>query len=123
MKDLFKKLKYGFMIWIIPFVVSFFIWDVEANAPSVSGEIFSAIMFLALSIGFAIAAYKTFGKQKKVGPKEGLRVGLIWFIELLILDLIVLVGVFGMAMADYYIMFLSYLSIAVLATAVGYIKK
>lgn len=117
-----KALLLGLVIWAIPFFTSFFFWDVENGIPSVSLKWFSAIMAFTWSIGFAIALYYYFVKYK---PKtcEGIKVGLLWYVELLLLEYIFLVLVFGMTMSEYNPMFLSYLTVVPISIAVAYLKK
>ena len=119
-----KRILLGLVIWAIPFITSFFIWDVEANGPSVSWAWFSAIMAFTWSIGFGIAAYNYFRKvSKKEAVKEGWTTGITWFLELVILDFLVLVGLLGMAMADLYPIAVTYLGTMVTSIVIGNIKK
>lgn len=120
-----KKLLLGLIIWTIPFLSSFFVWDVQAGGPSVPMAWFNAIMAFTWSIGFAIAAYIFFKDVDKAdAKKEGVVAGIVWYLELILLDLAVLVGAFGMAIGDYYPMLLTYLNALVISVAIGYaIKK
>ncbi len=118
-----KRILFGLIIWLIPFVVSIFFWDVEANAPIISMAWFSALMAFCFAIGFSIAAILWFKDVKKDSVRQGWLTGVIWYVELLILDLIVLVGLFGMSWPDYYVMLLTYLNVIVLGGAIGYIIK
>jgi hypothetical protein len=118
-----KKILLGLIVWAVPFFASFFVWDVKANAPKISMAWFSALMALTWAIGFAIAAYLYFKNVKKNNIVEGWTTGLIWYAELLILDLIILVGSFGMNIGDFYPMLLTYANSIVICAAIGYIKK
>ena len=53
MNKFLKTLLLGLVVWVIPFLASFFVWDVKANAPSVSAAWFYAIMGVTGAIGFA----------------------------------------------------------------------
>jgi len=105
------------------FLLSFFIWDVKANAPSVSAAWFYALMSLAGAIGFLIAAYYQFKDVRKDAVKEGWTTGIIWYVELVLLDLIFLVGLFGMALPDYYHLLISYLTPLILCVTIGYVRN
>jgi hypothetical protein len=118
-----KTLLLGLVVWVIPFLASFFVWDVKTNAPSVSAAWFYALMGVTGAIGFAIAAYYQFKDVRKDTVKEGWMTGIIWYVELILLDLIFLVGLFGMALPDYFHLLLTYLTPLILCVAVGYIKK
>ncbi|MBT3297415.1 hypothetical protein HN385_00665 [archaeon] len=123
MNKYLKKILLGFIIWVIPFVTSFFVWDVAANEPTISIAWFNSLMVFTWSIGFAIAAFLYFKDIKVNKFSEGWKTGLIWYIELLLLDLLFLVGLFGMSLGDYYPMLLTYLNVIVISSAIGYIKK
>jgi hypothetical protein len=114
-----KKLLLGLLIWAVPFISSFFIWDVENNMPSVSMPWFNSIMAFTWAVGFAIALYLYF-KDKE---SDGWEAGIIWYIELIVLDLLILVWAFGMSAADYYPMLIMYLNTLVIAGVVGMVKN
>ncbi len=124
MNKIIKRILLGLIIWAVPFITSFFVWDIEANAPAVSWGWFSAIMAFTWSIGFGIAAYFYFRKvKKKEAVKEGWTTGITWFLELVILDFLVLVGIFATAMADFYPLIVTYLGTMVTSIVIGNIKK
>jgi len=119
-----KRILLGLIIWAVPFVTSLFIWDVEAGAPIFSMAWFYAFMAFTGALGFAIAAYLYFkGVKNKDAVTEGWTAGITWYVELILLDLAVLVGIFGMTMGDYYHLLLTYLNPLVLAVILGYILK
>ncbi|MBW2965739.1 hypothetical protein KY342_01395 [Candidatus Woesearchaeota archaeon] len=123
MNKLLKKLLLGLIVWAVPFAASIFVWDMEANTAWIGMDWFSALMAFTGAVGFAIAAFLWFRDVKENSVKEGWMTGITWYVEMLVLDLIVLVGLFKMAMADYYSMILTYLNVIVLSAAIGYIKK
>lgn len=123
MNKFLKTVLLGVIAWAVPFVASFFVWDVNANAPSVSAVWFYALMSITGAIGFAVAAYLQFKNIRKDTVRQGFLTGITWYIELSALDLIVLVGLFGMTMTDYYHLLITYLTPMILCIAVGYIKK
>jgi len=123
MNKYFKIILLGLIIWAIPFVTSFFVWDVEAGIPTVGVPWFNALMAFTWAVGFAIAACVYFRKVKKDTVREGWTTGIIWYIELLVLDLIVLVGFFHMAIIGYYPLLLTYLNAVAISSAIGYIKR
>jgi len=111
---------YGLIIWAIPFLTSFFVWDFEANAPSIPMAWFNAIMALTFAIGLVIALKLTFWKTvKKDYFKWSLNAGISWYIELLLLDLIFLVWIFKMSWADYFPMIVTYLNAPIITISVG----
>ena len=118
-----KKLLLGLLIWAVPFVVSLFVWNPETNAPTIGMEWFSALMGFCWTMGFAAALYIYFRKMKKNTVKEGWVTGIVWYVELIALDLIVLAGLFGMALSEIYPMLLTYLNAVLITASVGYILK
>lgn len=120
MNKYLKKILLGLIIWAVPFVVSFFVWDVQTNAPRIGMYWFNALMALCWAVGFVIALKLYFKNLKRRGArKDGLVTGVIWYVELILLDLIVLVGLFGMALTDFYPMLLTYLNTFLITAAVG----
>ena len=123
MNKFLKRILLGLIAWVIPFFASFFIWDVKANASTVSAAWFYTIMGVTGALGFAIAAYYQFKDVKKNTVKEGWTTGITWYVELALLDLIFLVGLFGMAMTAYYHLLLSYTVPLIMSVTIGYIKR
>jgi hypothetical protein len=121
MNKIIRTILFGLLIWAIPFTVSFFMWDVKANAPIVSASWFSATMAFTFAIGIAIAICFYFRPiKKKDAIKGGWTAGLIWYLVLIIMDYIVLVNMFKMAITDYYPMLLTYLNALAISAGVGY---
>jgi len=75
------------------------------------------------AVGFAIAARAYFKGVKKDSVAMGWIAGITWYIELIVLDLIVLVGAFGMVLTDFYPILLTYLNVVVISVAIGCILK
>jgi hypothetical protein len=118
-----KRVLLGLLVWAVPFLASFFVWDIKTNAPSVSAAWFYALMAVTGAIGFAVAAYYQFKNVHKDTVKEGWITGLTWYIECSLLDLLVLVCLFGMTFSSYSHLLLSYATPLILAVMIGYVKK
>jgi hypothetical protein len=123
MNKTLKRLLLGLIVCVIPFLASFFVWDMKTGGPSINVAWFYALMGVTGAIGFAIAAYYQFKNVKKDVVKEGWITGITWYIELILLDFIFLVVLFGMTMTDYYPLLFTYLNPLILAVTIGYIKK
>ena len=118
-----KRLVLGLLIWFIPLFVSFFMWDTQTNSPSIQIDLFKGVMVLCLGIGFSIAIYYWLKDKKNRNIQETIKTGIIWFIELCILDLIVLVGLFSTSFISYISIVLMYLIIPIIMFSIGLIFK
>jgi len=122
MNKFLKRILLGLIIWAVPFIVSFFVWDVENNMPIFGMAWFNAIMAAFFAIGFVIAAFLYFRDVKEGIVKDGWITGITWFIELLILDFLVLVLLFGMTIPEYLPMIITYLNALILSVGIGYLR-
>ena len=121
MNKQFKRLLLGFLVWLIPFFASFFVWDIESNSPSVSMELFGSLMAFFWALGFSIAIYYWFKDKSNHSIRSGIETGLIWYVEMLFLDLIFLVLLFGMDFSNYLMMFITYSNTLLITSSIGFI--
>ena len=122
MKKLNKYLKnilYGFLAWLIPFVASFFFYTREGKL-TIDIFLFKSIMIVVGSISAAILLVLYFRKINGDYLKEGIIVGLTWLGINVLLDLLVLIPMSGMSIADYFAQIgIRYLVIPVMSITVG----
>jgi hypothetical protein len=123
MDKITKSLLLGLVIWIIPFITSFFVWDTKANGPSIDVAWFYALMSLTGAIALAIAVYGRFMGVKKDAIKDGWITGIIWYVECILLDFVFLVVLLGMSMNSFAHLLLTYLTPFIVSVTVGYLKK
>ena len=123
MNKFLKRILFGLIIYAIPFLTSFFVWDIETNAPTISMAWFNALMAFTFAVGISIAACIYFRKVRKDTVCDGWKTGITWYVELLVLDYIFLVTLFGMSIGEYYPMFLTYINVIAISAAIGYILK
>ncbi|MBW2999022.1 hypothetical protein KY321_05780 [Candidatus Woesearchaeota archaeon] len=123
MNKILKRFLLGLLIWAVPFFGSFFVWDFENNIPLISMNWLNALTAFFWAIAFGIAACIYFRKIKKNAEKEGWKTGFFWYIELVALDFLVLVGAFKMPIGDFYPVFLTYMNVLIITIAIGHIKK
>lgn len=84
MKSIKKAILYGFLIWLIPFVVAFIIFPLhDSNRP-----LFESIMPVAIALCVVIFGKMYFKNVEANYKKEGIWLGLIWIIISLVIDLI-----------------------------------
>lgn len=100
MKSIKKAILYGFLIWLIPFIVAFIIYPIhESNRP-----LFESIMPIAIALSVVIFGKMYFNKVEENYKKEGIWLGLIWIIISLVIDLILF-----MPQSPMHLSFLEYL--------------
>ena len=113
---------YGFLIWLIPFVVSFIIDPLKDEYPL----LFDSIMPVVISIIAVIFSIIYFKKIDINFVKEGALIGLIWFAISIIIDLIMFLPESSMQMTfENYMMDIgvTYLIIPVITIGLGYSYK
>lgn len=121
MKNLKALFLYGFLIWLIPFVISFFIFQVRETDRIFFETLMSLI--LATTAGFILTRYN------KTNPidshQEGFMVGLIWFGISIFLDFFVfIIGPLKMPPFTYLKEIgLDYLIIPIITTTIGILRR
>ena len=79
-----KIVLFGFLVWLIPFMVSFFIYPLKTPMYS----LFESIMSLLIAVAAVIFSYFYF---KDIGAnfvREGVVTGIVWFIIAIVIDLV-----------------------------------
>ncbi|NHZ87109.1 MAG: hypothetical protein GWP19_14755 [Planctomycetia bacterium] len=100
MESIKKVILYGFLIWLIPFVVAFIIFPIhESNRP-----LFESIMPVTVALCVVIFGNMYFKQVEANYKKEGIRLGIIWLIISLVIDLILF-----MPQSPMHLSFLEYL--------------
>ena len=114
-----RNILYGFLAWLIPFVTSIFFYTRE-GVLTIDVFLFKTIMII---VGSTSAAFLLISYFKKIDTrylKEGIIVGLTWFGINILLDLLVLIPMSGMSVADYFTQIgLRYLVMPVMSIMVG----
>ena len=114
-----RNILYGFLAWLIPFVASFFFYSKEGGL-TIDIFLFKSIMIVVGSISAAILLVSYFKKINTSYLKEGIIVGLTWFGINILLDLLVLIPISGMSVADYFTQIgLRYIVMPVMSIMVG----
>jgi len=115
----FRNILYGFLAWLIPFVASIFFYTKEGGL-IIDIFFFKTIMIIVGSISGAFLLISYF-KRINIGYlKEGIYVGITWFVINILLDLLVLIPMSGMAISDYFLQIgLRYLVMPVMSIMVG----
>jgi len=78
---------FGFLIWILPFMVSFLIFGFHEDYR----PLFESIMAVTVTLVIVIFSILYFTKPDKGYLKEGIIIGIIWMMICLFIDLIIMV--------------------------------
>lgn len=114
-----RLILYGFLIWLIPFISSFAFFTQEGGL-SIDIFFFKSIMILVGSISAAILLVSYFKRIDASFLREGVLVGIIWFVISIVLDLLILIPMSGQPYEEYFLQTgLRYLIIPVMSILVG----
>ena len=118
MKSFKHALLYGFLLWLIPFIVSVLIFPVKTFSPA----LFESIMPVVLTVCVVLFLNLYFRKLDADFLKEGVVLGVIWFLMSLVLDLLMFMwGPMKMTFANYMMdVGLTYLILPAITIGFGY---
>ena len=118
-----KNLKiviFGFMVWIIPFAVSFLFFPLKASMR----PLFESIMPLVLTIAVVTLTYYYMKNIDSDFVREGILIGIVWYIINIAIDLVMFLPASPMHMsfADYMMdIGLTYVMIPVITIGMGFL--
>jgi len=119
MKKYIKIGLFGFLIWLIPFVISFIIFPLrETNRP-----LFESIMPVVLTAVVIVFSLLLITKKENKPIKEGILVGVSWFVLSLFIDLLLFLpeSPMQMTLGDYMMdIGLTYVLIIIIPIGIGY---
>jgi len=122
MNKYLKICLFGFLIWLIPFLVSILIFPLRESGSY--RPLFESIMPVVLTISVVSLSIIYFKKLKKNYLNEGILGGVVWFAISLIIDLVMFLPESPMQMtfADYMMdIGLTYLIIPTIVIGIGYL--
>jgi hypothetical protein len=98
MKSMKRALLYGFLLWLIPFIVGFLVFPLrESERP-----LFETIMAVTVAVAVVVLSILYFGKMDGGYFKEGVRIGILWFLISIAIDLLMFMwGPMKMTFRDY----------------------
>lgn len=119
MESLKIALLYGFLVWLIPFIVSFIIFPTKTSLSA----LFESIMPVVITICVVVFSILYFGKVEADFLKEGILLGIIWLVISLVVDLLLFMeGPMKMTFVDYMMdVGLTYLMIPTITIGFGYL--
>ena len=113
---------FGFLIWLIPFFVSFVVFPLrETNRP-----LFESIMPVILTIVVLIFSILYFIRLDKDFISEGVLLGIVWLVINIIIDLVMFLSEsdWHMSFSDYMMdIGLTYLIILLIPIGFGYLLE
>jgi hypothetical protein len=119
MNKYLKISSYGFASWLIPFIASFLFYSSDGTL-TVDVRFFKSVMVVVGTVTGAVLLVSYFKKIEADYVKEGIIVGFAWFLVNILLDVIVLVQMFGMPLIEYFMnVGLGYLAIPIMCIMVG----
>ena len=121
MKSIKQTLLFGFLIWLIPFLVAFAMYSIhETNRP-----LFESIMPNIIVLSTVVFSVLYFKKLNENYIKEGLLLGIIWLAISILIDLVMFMqGPMKIGFADYIMdIGLTYFIIPTITVGFGYIKS
>lgn len=122
MKKYLKIGLLGFLVWLIPFIVAFLIYPIRTS----NRALFESIMPVVLTICVVLFTIFYFKKVKTKFFKEGVLLGVIWFVISLVIDLMMLMPESPMKMSftDYMMdIGLTYIIILTICIGFGYLLE
>jgi len=94
-----RRLTGAFLTWLVPFVCALPFYGPDGLM--IDQQLFKSIMIVVGSITAAILIIWCFRPVENNFKREAIVTGIVWLLANWILDLIVLVGLLGMALPDY----------------------
>lgn len=122
MKSYKLALLYGFLVWLIPFVVAFLIFPIRTS----NRALFESIMPVVVTMCVVFLLVFYFRKVKADFFKEGIILGVIWFAISLVIDLVMFMpeSPMKMSLVDYVMdIGLTYLIIPTICIGLGYLLE
>lgn len=114
-----KNILFGFISWLIPFAASIFFYTREGKL-TIDIFLFKSIMIVVGSITASFLLIFYFKKINEDYFKEGIIIGLTWFVINILLDLLILIPMSKMTVSDYFTQIgLRYLVIPAMCITVG----
>lgn len=120
-KLVFKNIKLGFISWLLPFALSFVFYKPSGEL-TVSYDLFKSLMIVLGSITGCFLLFRYFKFVGKDFIKQGVLVGISWFLINIVLDTLILLPMMGESFSNYFISIgLRYTVIPAISITMGYL--
>lgn len=120
-KLVFKNIKLGFLSWLLPFALSFVFYKPSGEL-TISYDLFKSLMIVLGSITGCFLLFRYFKFVGKDFIKQGVLVGISWFLINIVLDTLILLPMMGESFSNYFISIgLRYTVIPAISITMGYL--
>ena len=119
-----KIILLGLMIWLITFIAGFIIFGIfgaEIDGPPVEALWINGISAFFLGIGLALALFLVYRDKGQDYKRTAWEAGILWYVIILLMNLIVVVGLFGVKLEFWFPLILSDSTILIIPIVVGYL--
>lgn len=120
MNKYLKMIFFGLLVWLVPFVVSFFIYPLK----TAGNPLFESIMPVTLTVIVVALAYLYLKNLETGYTKEGVMIGVIWFVISIAIDLVMFLppNPMQMTLKNYMMdVGITYLMIPIITFGMGYL--
>lgn len=119
MKSIKLVFLYGFLIWLIPFIIAFIIFPLREN----DRPLFESIMPVVVTLSVVVFTNIYFNKVGASFLKESVLLGVIWFLISVAIDILMFSsGPMKLTMVDYFKdIGLTYLIIPIVTIGAGFL--
>ncbi len=118
-----KLIGYGVVLWLVPFLVSFFLYTPQGT-PILSVALFGKIMMVTITALTVVLLFKYFKNITADYTKEAMQVGIAWLVISVVLDVVILVPFAKMNLGTYFAEIATgYLVIPILAFFTGHLLE
>ena len=112
----------GLMIWVVTFVVGGIVFSIAGEDVPLIGILWiNSIQEFFVVIGLALALFLVYRDKAQNYIRTAWEAGLAWYVILLLMDLIVLIGFFGLELGFWFPSVLLQLKVLIIPVVVGYL--
>lgn len=124
MNKTMKLFLFGFLTWLIPFILGFLLYPLVQSNDQDLIYLFKSIMIIVGTASGVWFYYLYFNKISEDFVKNGFITGVIWFLMNISLDLIFLVALFQSPLLEWIFgIGLRYLNLLIIGIGIGFILK
>ena len=117
-----KLVLLGLMIWLIKFIVGGLIFVISGEEASLNGILWTnSVQAFFIAMGLALALFLVYRDKEQDYKSTAWKAGITWYVVLLLMDLIVLVGILGLKLGLWFPLIFSDFEVLIIPIIVGYL--